>query len=154
VSSMSSPREKKGLLEAMGRRIQAVKERLGLNQSSFARQLGVSQSFLSQVAAGKRKPSFELLYSLFTRFGVDLPWILTGAGEMFSQQHRESRFAEQFPGVPLEEEVMDLVKSLAVPIMKNALLEKYFLYRKRYEDIMDDYFAGKKKEKGRGQVVY
>jgi transcriptional regulator with XRE-family HTH domain len=146
MSSMSSNQETNNLLEAIGRRIEAVGEHLELNQSNFARRLGVSQSFLSQVAAGKRKPSFGLLYALFTRFRVDLPWIFSGVGEMFSRQDRELLFAEQFPGVPLEEEVIELVKSLAVPIMKNALLEKYLLYRKRYEDIIVDYFAGNNQE--------
>ena len=141
---MKPGQETNSQLNAIGERIQSIEDRLGLSQLNFARQLGVSQSFLSQVEAGKRKPSFELLFSLHTRFKVELPWVLTGTGEMFSQRGREPAFAELFPGVPLEEDVLDLVKSLAVPIMKNALVEKYLFYRKRYEDIIVDYVAGKK----------
>ncbi|UCH96583.1 MAG: helix-turn-helix transcriptional regulator [Candidatus Aminicenantes bacterium] len=72
-------------LNAAADRIRAVRERLGLTQEDFARQLGISQSFMSLVEAEKRKPSVQLLYSLLIVFNVDLHWILTGQGKMFNQ---------------------------------------------------------------------
>ncbi|UCH96951.1 MAG: hypothetical protein JSV88_08905 [Candidatus Aminicenantes bacterium] len=39
-----------------------------------------------------------------------------------------------------------MIKSLELPIMRNALLAKYFLYQERYKDIIREYYKNKKKE--------
>jgi hypothetical protein len=83
-----------------------------------------------------------------TRFNVDLPWVLTGQGEMFIKTNQESSFIDLFPEVPPAEDVIDLIKSLEVPIMRNALLSKYYFYLEKYRDIISDYYEKKEKEPG------
>jgi transcriptional regulator with XRE-family HTH domain len=145
---MSNSIELGNLLKTAAGRIRTVRERLKLKQVDFANQLGVSQSFLSIVESGKRKPSFALLCSLLTSFNVDLPWVLTGQGEMFIKTNQESSFIDLFPEVPPAEDVIDLIKSLEVPIMRNALLSKYYFYLEKYRDIISDYYEKKEKEPG------
>lgn len=52
----------------------------GLNQSEFARRLGVSAGFVSDVVRGQKKPGAEFLYAVRTTFGISIDWLLTGDG--------------------------------------------------------------------------
>ena len=52
----------------------------GLNQSEFARQLGVSAGFVSDVVRGQKKPGAEFLYAVRATFGISVDWLLTGEG--------------------------------------------------------------------------
>jgi transcriptional regulator with XRE-family HTH domain len=54
----------------------------GLNQTEFARRLGVSTGFVSDVARGVKKPGVDILYGVHTVFGVSVDWLLTGEGTM------------------------------------------------------------------------
>lgn len=54
----------------------------GLSQSEFARQLGVSPGFISDVVHGKKKPGTEFLHAVQTTFGISIDWLLTGKGAM------------------------------------------------------------------------
>jgi transcriptional regulator with XRE-family HTH domain len=148
---MTNSIESENLLKTAASRMRAVREKLKLKQVDFANQLGISQSYLSIVESGKRKPSFELMFSLLTRFNVDLPWVLTGQGEMFIKTNQGSSFMgasfmDLFPEVTLTGDLIDLIKSLEVPIMRNALLSKYFYYLEKYREIISDYYEKKEKE--------
>lgn len=63
----------------INKRIKQVRERIGLTQKEFAAQIGVSRSFLSEIEAGKVKPSVETLIGIVTRFQIDPYWLLIGA---------------------------------------------------------------------------
>lgn len=145
---MDNGQEFQEALKQIGPRIKAVRRALNLNQGEYAGKLKISQPFLSYVEKGLRKPSFELLASLLLYFNVNLSWVLTGRGDMFLKQQEEeanpvktaqTRFVDLFPGVPPEADVMDMIKSMEVPIMRNALVEKFLFYRKRYEEFISDY---------------
>ncbi|MCP5109151.1 MAG: helix-turn-helix domain-containing protein [bacterium] len=140
---------RESLLKEVGARIKAVRSHLKLNQSLYADKLGISQAFLSFVEQGRRKPSFDLLWALVVEFDVDLRWVMTEAGEMFAgetvtaESSLTARFINVFPQVPPEQDVMDMVATLEVPIMRNALVEKFLLYKKRYEEFIAEHFGKK-----------
>lgn len=46
-------------------------EREGLSQADFAKQLGVSQGYLSRVLARKRKPNAELIAGAFRVLNIE-----------------------------------------------------------------------------------
>lgn len=58
----------------------------GLNQSEFAKQLGISAAIVSDAARGLKKPGAEILFRIKTVFGVSTDWLLTGEGS-FSGNH-------------------------------------------------------------------
>jgi phage repressor protein C with HTH and peptisase S24 domain len=62
-------------------------------QKEFAKNLGFSSSYLSEVETGKTKPSLQLLLNIsqFTKYS--LHWLLTGEGAMFIE-HSESMVRE------------------------------------------------------------
>lgn len=52
----------------------------GLNQSEFAKRLGVSAGFVSDAVRGLKKPGAEILFRIKAEFGVSIDWLLTGGG--------------------------------------------------------------------------
>lgn len=67
-------------LDGFANRIGQAIANTGLNQSEFARQLGVSAGFVSDVVRGQKKPGTEFLYAIRTTFGISVDWLLTGEG--------------------------------------------------------------------------
>ncbi|MGX4587958.1 helix-turn-helix domain-containing protein [Paenibacillus chitinolyticus] len=53
-------------------------KRNNLNQSKFAKSLGISQGNLSEIEMGNNNPSAETLISIRTQYNVNLNWLLTG----------------------------------------------------------------------------
>ena len=52
-------------------------------QGKFAKIIGISPSFLSEVVNLKSGPSFSLLFGIAKEFpGINLNWLLTGEGEI------------------------------------------------------------------------
>ena len=65
----------------LGGRISEVRAAEGLSQAEFARRVGVSRSYLSEVENEKGKAPLELIVGIATAFPrVSLKWLLTGEG--------------------------------------------------------------------------
>lgn len=60
----------------IGNRIEEIREQVGLSQSALARAVGISQSAISQIEAGERNPSFDMLRSLAKALGVSVPHLV------------------------------------------------------------------------------
>ena len=62
----------------IGKRIAEIREHGGLSQSALARAIGTSQSAISQIEAGERNPSYDMLRQIASAMGVT-PAYLAGA---------------------------------------------------------------------------
>ncbi len=67
-------------LDGFAARLSQVIAHAGVNQTEFARQIGVSPGFVSDVVRGNKKPGAEFLCAARTVFGVSIDWLLTGEG--------------------------------------------------------------------------
>lgn len=67
-------------LDGFATRVGQAIAHTGLNQSEFARQLGVSAGFVSDVVRGQKKPGAEFLHAIRATFGISVDWLLTGEG--------------------------------------------------------------------------
>jgi hypothetical protein len=63
-------------------RVKELLKTLGLNQSAFSAQIGLSQGVISEFANGAREPSKDFMFRL-SKLGVSLDWFITGNGKMF-----------------------------------------------------------------------
>lgn len=68
----------------IGKRIQQFRKKLGLNQGEFSREIEISQTTVSRVESGEKKPSKAFLNAMMVRYAVNPDWILTGKGAMLS----------------------------------------------------------------------
>jgi transcriptional regulator with XRE-family HTH domain len=62
----------------IGKRIAEIREDSGMSQSALARAIKTSQSAISQIEAGERNPSYDMLRQIASAMGVT-PAYLAGA---------------------------------------------------------------------------
>jgi transcriptional regulator with XRE-family HTH domain len=68
-------------------RLKKLIKALNLNQSSFARSLGMTQPNISRMVSGSSNISVEVLNRIKDRYRqVNLHWLLAGEGEMFFEE--------------------------------------------------------------------
>jgi transcriptional regulator with XRE-family HTH domain len=70
-------------LDGLGARLSLAILHLAINQSEFARRLGSSPGFVSDVLRGIKKPGAEFLAGVKQTFGISIDWLLAGEGTMY-----------------------------------------------------------------------
>lgn len=82
----------------LARRLRDVRRALGdLPRDAFAQSLGISEKTLGNYERGDNEPDASVLLAYKQTFGVDISWVLTGEGPMFSES------ATPVPGADLVE---------------------------------------------------
>ena len=66
----------------MHTRITEIVRRTGLTKTDFAKKIGISQPFLSQLCAGGKIPSDRTIADICRVFRINEKWLRTGEGEM------------------------------------------------------------------------
>jgi transcriptional regulator with XRE-family HTH domain len=82
----------------MNTRISFIIKEKKMTKTEFAKRLGVSVPFISQVCSGTSGISDRTISDICREFGVDEIWLRTGEGEPFRQESRDEeimRFAAQ-----------------------------------------------------------
>jgi transcriptional regulator with XRE-family HTH domain len=69
----------------MHTRIRTLRKRLKLKQREFARQIGLTQSTLSSIEAGRVFLTEKNIRLICSTFNVREKWLRTGEGEMFGE---------------------------------------------------------------------
>ena len=67
----------------MHERIALLIETLNIRRVDFARAIGVSQPFVSEMCSGAKAPSGRTISDICRVYGVSEIWLRTGNGEMF-----------------------------------------------------------------------
>lgn len=104
-------------MQEIGNRINELMQELGINNSTFARRIGVDVSYITLLVQGKRNPSERLVKSICREFSVNQKWLESGEGEMFDAEakwkmHQEDRplSASERPLAPVVEILMKLAQ--------------------------------------------
>lgn len=77
----------------IGKRIAEVREQAGLTQSALAREMGISQSAVSQIEAGERNPSYDMLRQIAKALDVSVPYLVGAEVETLTRQE-ETHFRQ------------------------------------------------------------
>lgn len=78
----------------MQNRIKELRKSLGLNQTDFGKNLGVTTSAISGYELGTITPSDAIIKSICREYGVNETWLRTGAGDMRRSRSREAELGE------------------------------------------------------------
>lgn len=73
----------------LSERLKELRQELGLKQIELAKDLNINPSAISQMENGRIKPSLEILLEFWQAYKVDLHWLLTGEGSMFTNGRQE-----------------------------------------------------------------
>jgi transcriptional regulator with XRE-family HTH domain len=83
----------------IGARIKKVREAMKLTQKEFAKLFGLKQNAISQWEIGNSRVSDEILCDLSQDYNININWLLTGEGEMFTggmtKEEKEMNFRNQ-----------------------------------------------------------
>jgi len=101
----------------LGEKIKKLRLARGYTQSAFARELGISPGYLSQLEMGLRKPSRELVSRIADTFGASLDYLL-----------REDK-GPSVEGVP--EEIVEFFRSEHVGAADRDELLSFFRWWRR-----------------------
>lgn len=66
----------------MHKRIAAILQARGLKQAEFAKKLGISAAFASELCSGAKSPSDRTISDICREFRVSETWLRTGDGAM------------------------------------------------------------------------
>lgn len=77
-------------------RLKEVRKTLGLNQTDFAKYLGITQTAYSMIENGNRPLAEKYIKVICSIFHVNENWFLTGSGAMFLSSPYEKEFSEIF----------------------------------------------------------
>ena len=74
----------------MHTRINEIVKVSKLTKTDFAKRLGISQPYLSQICAGQKTPSDRTIQDICREFSVNPEWLRTGEGEPYLKRTREA----------------------------------------------------------------
>ena len=91
-------------------RIKLIFNNLKEKQQSFAKKVGVSQSFLSKVLRGECKAPTDMLNGILKTYpNINARWLITGEGSMYQQPQAESQSAENVQTPKLTKREKDML---------------------------------------------
>ena len=76
--------------------LKEVRKAQGLNQTEFAKHLGITQTANSKIESGNRPLADKYVKVICSTFNVSEAWFLTGDGEMFVSSPYEKEFTDIF----------------------------------------------------------
>ena len=71
-------------VKEIGRRLKEVRKKIGKTLEQMRDITGLSTGGISEMEKGLKKPSSVYMFALKTEFDVNINWILSGEGTMFS----------------------------------------------------------------------
>lgn len=103
-------------MDNISHRISLIIQQRDIKKVEFARKIGVSQAFVSELCSGAKNPSDRTISDICREYNVNETWLRTGEGEMFRPLDRReemARFWEEVSGAPLDDIRVRLVDVLS-----------------------------------------
>ena len=134
-------------IKAIGKRIKEARNSLRYSQREMAKVIGISNSYLSAIEIGSKKPGAEIILKLADKFKINTEFLYHGTGDMFSNAVRTPALKE----FNLEDDLDSTDKLLWLmensQVFKNSVMgyaQKYFLEN---EEIIKKSISRSKKKK-------
>jgi transcriptional regulator with XRE-family HTH domain len=106
-------------------RIRLVRKEIGLKQGEFAGRIGLTQTSMSMIEAGKAPLTDKNVKLICATFAVDEDWLRTGKGEMFgAESPYEKELLEVFG--KLTADTQEFILEMARSLLKRQ--EKFVLH--------------------------
>ncbi|MCP5108770.1 MAG: helix-turn-helix transcriptional regulator [bacterium] len=134
------------MLKEFGKRVREIRKDLHFSQRQFAKDLGISGSFLSEIESGKTKPGYDFFWNINNKFNVDLYYLLNGTGEPYIIPEDQKPVRKIFNGddsVTIEKMIGHFKDA---PVVRLAVLQFYrtFIFEKK--DLIEAEIKDSKKD--------
>lgn len=108
----------------MHRRIRMLRKALGLNQTDFAKQLGLTQTSLSMKESGRSVLTEKNVKLICSTFHVNEEWLRRGQGDMFTASPYEKELTDIFETLTVETQQCLLQMAKELLRVQQRLLSK------------------------------
>ncbi len=126
----------------IGARIRRIREQNRLNQSAFAEQLGLSNSYLNQLENNQRPVSAAVLVKLSECFGLDIASLAQEQGGQLARQLLTLQGDDLFKHKATRQDVMDFVDQQPVLAQQFAyLFDHYQRLNSEYEQLVTRFYG-------------
>ncbi|MEN8216908.1 MAG: helix-turn-helix domain-containing protein [Pseudomonadota bacterium] len=78
-------------IDNIGKRVLSIRKKKNLNQKQLSELASVTQSYLTVIERGKKKPSLNFVMSILKATKVSADWLLMGKGSMYPQIKGENQ---------------------------------------------------------------
>lgn len=118
---------------AMSDRVKEIRTAKGLNQTEFAKLLGIGQSTLAMMEVSKRNISARHIKTICSILNINESWLRTGVGEMFNKPKALSldQYAIDHHLTPLELDIVREYMSMDEDTRK-VIMDKIMAVAKRH----------------------
>lgn len=111
------------IMEQFSKRLKALRESAGLNQSQLAEELGVSRGSISYYENGERVPDIDFLYKVSKYFHISFDFLFgEKSGGEKSLEDRLSLSSEAIDAIEVLSRTVDLKTGLSLADVLNSLL--------------------------------
>lgn len=111
------------IMDQFSKRLKALRESVGLNQSQLAEKLGVSRGSISYYENGDRVPDIEFFYRVSKFFNVSLDFLIgEKSGDERPLEDKLSLTSEAIDAIELLSRTVDTKTQLSLADVLNALL--------------------------------
>ena len=129
-------------MDTLGKKIKFIRDKLGLNQSQLAKELGLESAMaISKYESDQREPDISKLIKLSEIGGVSLDWLLTGEGEMTRQSEKEPLQVGEEPAIyNVSEDIIKKITIMLKDMDKEAQREalKYLQEKKLLKELLNE----------------
>lgn len=110
-------------------RLKQLRKTLKLNQTNFAKQLGITQTAYSMIENGNNPLSDRYIKVICSTFGVNENWLRTGDGDIFFSSPYEKEFIEVFSNLaPATQQYLLLMAKELLSTQEKLLSPSNYLY--------------------------
>ena len=110
----------------MYKRIKIIREVEKLNQTEFAKRLGIGQSTLGMMEVGKRDIADRHVKAICSIFNINEDWFRTGQGEMYDNSKKVfiEKLTKQMELNPMLQDILESYLSMSEE--KRAFVDAFF----------------------------
>lgn len=119
-------------MNTIGERIKMIIESEKMNEFSFSKRIGKSNTAVAKIVKGESKPGFEVIEAILTEFPMlNSDWLIQGTGQMLKSEQKDSIKA----GAYLQDYLQKLENQFAE--MKDMFSSQIAVKDRQIEKLMD-----------------
>ncbi len=92
--NINMPKKDMQAIKDVGFRFLLFRRALGKREAEFASELNISVPELTAIETGESFPAISCLHYLYEKYGLNINWLLTKNGHMFTEQPRFDKHTE------------------------------------------------------------
>ncbi len=138
--------------KTFSKNLRKVRKKLKLSQEKLAEILGTTKTSIFRYEKDGISPSLDVLIILYRKLNVNLNWLLNDdkdSDDMFINKEAlalKTNLKDILSAISNDKEVIELIESLEVPIMRSSLVAKYLECKWNFKEMIADYYKNKQTE--------